>query len=620
MPIPRFSKRARAALSIAAVAVTLFAPRVAGAEPTGFIANRFEPSERGSQWFVLESLDTRGHFRPGVGVVLDYAYRPLVIRESSGEPRTALVSHMVTTHIGLTQVLFNRVRIGGNAPVVVYTDGDSGRLRGVTYAPPAEKQTVGDVRMTLDVRLFGEHDGPLTMAVGGRFWFPSGKTSSYVGEGAARGGPRVLAAGGVGSFVYAAQLGTAFSAADRVELGGTAVAGHVLSYAASAGFRADQGRVVIGPELHGSTLLSDAFAASASPLEILIGGHVSVAGFRFGTGVGSGLVGGVGAPQLRLLGNIEWSPEFALDSDGDGVPDSDDACKDVRGPWSSDRAVRGCPPVPPLDTDGDGIADAEDACMDVQGIRTNDKRTNGCVDRDGDGLMDPLDHCPFQAGPPSKDPDKNGCPERDQDADGILDEVDACPDVPGDAANKGCPPPPPPPPPPADSDHDGVLDRDDACPEDPGKPDQDPRRNGCPPAFVRGDQIRTLDQVKFRAGSALLEPGKESEAVLEAVLELLKAHPEMSKIRIEGHTDNRGDVRGNKALSEARAASVARWLVTRGIEKKRLTSKGFGIERPLDSNETEEGRLLNRRVEIHIETLEPTRGGPPTPPPGGDTR
>lgn len=598
------------------MALALAAPRVAGAEPTGFIANRFEPSERGSQWFVLESLDTRGHYRPGFGVVLDYAYRPLVIRESSGEPRTALVSHMVTTHIGVTQVMFNRVRIGGNAPLILYNDGDSGTLRGVTYSAPADNPPVGDARITMDVRLFGEHDSPITMAVGGRFWFPTGKTASYTGEGAARGGPRVLAAGGVGSFVYAAQLGTAFSAADRVELGGTAVAGHVFSYAASAGFRADQGRVVIGPELHGSTLLSDAFATRASPLEILIGGHVSVGGFRFGTGVGSGLVGGIGAPQLRLLGNIEWSPEVAVDSDGDGVPDSDDACKDVRGPWSSDRAVRGCPPVAAVDTDGDGIVDTEDACMDVQGIRTNDKRTNGCVDRDGDGLMDPLDHCPFEAGPPSQDPEKNGCPERDQDGDGILDEVDACPDVPGDAAHQGCPAPAPP----ADSDQDGILDRDDACPDDPGKPDQDAGRNGCPPAFVRGGQIRTLDQVKFRAGSAVLEPGKESDDVLEAVLALLKAHPEMSKIRIEGHTDNRGDVRGNKALSEARAGSVAKWLVGRGIERKRLTSKGYGIERPIDSNETEEGRRLNRRVEIHIETLEPIPGAPPPAPPGGSTR
>lgn len=599
---PRKSRPARpglrSAIALAFVAALSTTSETARADQAGFVGNRFEPAERGSQWFVLESLDLRGHFRPGIGATFDYAYRPLVITESSGKIRSDLVSHIVTTHIGLTQILFDRVRVGGDAPIVHYTDGEGGAVRGVAYAPPADRQTIGDARLTVDVRLFGRHDGPLTMAAGARLWIPTGSTTSYLGEGSTRLGPRFLAAGASGLFVYAAQLGATFSTADPKTLGDTPVVGQVLTYGASAGMRAEEGRVVVGPEIYGSSVLTEPFATHTSPLELLLGGHVSVGGFRFGTGVGTGLVGGVGAAQLRLLASIEWSPEIVVDTDGDNIPDSLDACKTVKGPWSSDPETRGCPSVATLDTDGDGIPDTEDACMDVQGIRTNDKRTNGCVDRDGDGLMDPLDHCPFEAGPPSKDPEQNGCPPRDQDQDGILDEVDACPDVPGDAAHKGCPPPPPP----TDRDGDGVLDPDDACPDDPGDADpNDRRRNGCPAAFVRGDQIRTLDQVKFKAGSALIETGKDSEAVLEAVLAILKAHPEMTKVRIEGHTDNRGDVRGNKALSEARAASVAKWLALHGIEKKRLESKGFGIERPIDSNDTEEGRRVNRRVEIHIE-------------------
>jgi outer membrane protein OmpA-like peptidoglycan-associated protein len=73
-------------------------------------------------------------------------------------------------------------------------------------------------------------------------------------------------------------------------------------------------------------------------------------------------------------------------------------------------------------------------------------------------------------------------------------------------------------------------------------------------------------------------------------------------VRIEGHTDNRGGAAMNLALSGRRAASVVNWLVRRGIDKSRLSSKGFGLTRPIDSNTTEEGRQNNRRVEFHIDS------------------
>jgi outer membrane protein OmpA-like peptidoglycan-associated protein len=276
----------------------------------------------------------------------------------------------------------------------------------------------------------------------------------------------------------------------------------------------------------------------------------------------------------------------------------------VRGAASTDPELNGCPPPKPVDTDGDDIPDSEDACPDVLGQRTNDPRTNGCIDRDGDGLMDPLDHCPFEAGPPSPDPMKNGCPPRDADGDGVLDDVDACVDVPGvktdDPKTNGCPAPPPPPDP--DRDHDGIANDADACPDEPGKADPDPKKNGCPTAFVRGGQIRILEQVKFKTGSAVILPGKDSEEILTAVKAILDQHPEITKLRIEGHTDNRGNARANQALSLARATAVRKWLTAHGVSEARLTSVGFGADRPIESNDTDAGRTLNRRVELHIES------------------
>jgi OmpA-OmpF porin, OOP family len=91
---------------------------------------------------------------------------------------------------------------------------------------------------------------------------------------------------------------------------------------------------------------------------------------------------------------------------------------------------------------------------------------------------------------------------------------------------------------------------------------------------------------------------------LNAVTKILDEHPEITKIGIEGHTDNRGAAAYNKRLSERRAASVVKWLVARGVAKSRLSSAGYGMERPIDSNDTDEGRQANRRVEFHIQEMD----------------
>ena len=80
----------------------------------------------------------------------------------------------------------------------------------------------------------------------------------------------------------------------------------------------------------------------------------------------------------------------------------------------------------------------------------------------------------------------------------------------------------------------------------------------------------------------------------------MKAHPELTKIRIEGHTDTTGKREKNLKLSDGRAKSVMAYLASKGIDEGRLVAKGFGQEKPLADNKTEEGRAKNRRVEIHI--------------------
>jgi outer membrane protein OmpA-like peptidoglycan-associated protein len=107
--------------------------------------------------------------------------------------------------------------------------------------------------------------------------------------------------------------------------------------------------------------------------------------------------------------------------------------------------------------------------------------------------------------------------------------------------------------------------------------------------------VVTLGDVLFSSGQAQLVEGARTS--LEEVVDLLQTEPD-KKIRVEGHTDSRGDAEANLKLSEQRAQAVVDALVSMGVDKSRITAMGMGEDFPIDSNETEEGRARNRRVDV----------------------
>lgn len=267
-------------------------------------------------------------------------------------------------------------------------------------------------------------------------------------------------------------------------------------------------------------------------------------------------------------------PKIA-DRDGDGLPDAIDRCPDDPGP----REWQGCP-----DSDGDGIPNHEDKCPQRPGPREN----QGCPwgDKDGDGVKDNIDRCPHVPGPRENE----GCPWGDKDKDGVKDNVDRCPYEPGPAGNQGCPWP--------DRDRDGVADKDDKCPDVPGLVEL----QGCPrPEYkfvvVEKKQIKIKQKIHFKFGKATIRA--VSYPILDEVAAVLRAHPKMT-VRVEGHTDNRGSKKFNLKLSRRRAAAVRMYLVEKGIGPHRLSSRGYGMSKPIESNRTNSGRAANRRVEFHI--------------------
>lgn len=134
---------------------------------------------------------------------------------------------------------------------------------------------------------------------------------------------------------------------------------------------------------------------------------------------------------------------------------------------------------------------------------------------------------------------------------------------------------------------------------------------------AEGDSIKLPGNIVFDTAKATLKEGSGSEVVLEQLRLFLLQNPRITKIRIEGHTDNVGQPADNLELSGQRALTIKRWLIAHEIPKERLIAVGFGQERPIASNATEEGKAQNRRTEFKIAELkgkpylgmDPTAGG-----------
>jgi len=188
--------------------------------------------------------------------------------------------------------------------------------------------------------------------------------------------PHLNFAGELGAFAYAGKLGFELRRSETI---GGARLGDEFLFGLAAGLRLADGRLLLGPEAYGSTVVpGGAFRTAGTPLEILFGGHFQFArDWRAGLGFGPGIVRGDGAPLFRAVASIEWAPAYndRGDRDGDGVPDGEDACPNTAGVRSTDPDKNGCPAA---DRDNDGVPDASDACPDKPGKRNPDPKKNGC--------------------------------------------------------------------------------------------------------------------------------------------------------------------------------------------------------------------------------------------------
>jgi OOP family OmpA-OmpF porin len=169
------------------------------------------------------------------------------------------------------------------------------------------------------------------------------------------------------------------------------------------------------------------------------------------------------------------------------------------------------------------------------------------------------------------------------------------------AAPTPAPPPPPPPPPPPVA----------TTPPPPPPP--------AAAVVTKGDSVQIPGEIEFDTGAANFKAGGGSDAVVDQLVAYLNdpANKKITKLRIEGHTDNTGTADGNLTLSGQRALTVKNAAVAKGVKKERLLAVGFGQTKPIGDNTTDAGRAKNRRTEFRIAEiggkkylgLDPTGGG-----------
>jgi len=532
--------------------------------------SRFRPALDSSGLFGLESTAAATPMQLTAAVTLSYANNPIAWRypDSTYAP---VVEHqlMVEPRSGLG--LFPFIDASVSLPLAPWHSAPQAGLGDIGGAGVGDLRTMVRIEMA-DVATFG-----FGTALVMELTAPLGDQERFLGAGGMTFRPRLIAA-------VPLPISMPFAGLRDLEVSGSI--GYLMrpevstaditlddEWTMQAGIEAFLPDAVVPltavVEIAAGSGVWPLFEEGHRPVELLAGARVrGPADTLYTIGAAAGLSQSIGSPSFRVVVAAAYEP-IVMDSDRDRIHDSVDACVDIPEDHDGFEDDDGCPEA---DNDRDGVEDDEDECPNEAEVYNGIYDDDGCPDEtpdaDGDGIADEKDRCPSRPEDIDTIEDEDGCPETDADGDGLLDEEDECPLQPENKDGK---------------------DDEDGCPEEPP---EDSR------VKMSGDRIEISESIQFESGKAVLLPA--SEELLTAVALLVITTEGISKIRIEGHTDSLGDADTNQRLSQERAEAVRTFLVNAGVEADILDAQGFGESKPIATNDTEEGRAANRRVEFVI--------------------
>jgi outer membrane protein OmpA-like peptidoglycan-associated protein len=533
-----------------------------------FELNSFHPASTPNDGIQLEQGQVLRSLQPSLAAVVQVDGDPLTWqREDDGSyQETAVeIERLFVVHITAAIGLFDYVQLGAQLPLYL----DKGR--------PQAGGGVGDARIIPKGAYrfpVGEHEMGVGLSL--PVSFPSGEPVSFTGEDQVAFEPRLaldLLVGKLRLIGNGALLIKKGEEQFGLKRGKEIFGGLGVQYEAVES-------LVLQAEFMLGTQIRDFFGRAATPAELLAGlMYTFPGGISLSAAGGAGLTPGIGAPDFRIIAAIGVVP----------LPFGEAREKAAAAARAKAQANR--------DDDGDGYRNADDFCPDQAEDFDDYADDDGCEDEDNDddGVRDVDDKCPLEPENRNGIDDWDGCPEHDSDGDGISDTHDKCPDTPEDKNgvkdNDGCPD--------GDSDKDGVVDADDSCPDLPESKRKGAVRDGCPDTYsVEGGLISFKRKPGFLKGQDELDGN--AIAVFTDLAAGIEHNPQWKQIGIVAHTSGVGNKAKNKRLSERRARAVLRFLISAGVAADRLVTEGAGDSAPLGPVETEEGRLMNERIEIVI--------------------
>ncbi len=565
----------------------LLAPAAVAAEEDGTVDfELFHPSLDNSGYFAVPGARTLGNLELATALWFNHSNDPVVLTSdgqrlppapgtSGGDKGDGLVDSRFRTELHVGMGFTGKASVALGLPInLAQTGTDPTDL--IRSSPRGLPSTgLGDLRVepayvplsTANNRVGVGFRVPVTL--------PTGRQDALMGSGGVQVSPGTvveLANGDVSNQEHTvrAAVHAAYSLrpADRLH---DLRFGNAFVYGAAAAVQPME-VIELVAEIHGEL---GGPQNSQAPGEAIAGIHfigADLVDVRLGGG--TGLFGGVGAPDWRVVAGITVSPSF-------------------------DPAAR--------DADGDGIADEYDKCVSEPEDPDGYQDVDGCPDNDNDAdtILDKFDECPDDPEDVDGFEDKDGCPDKDNDGDGVADFSDRCPLAPETVNDyrddDGCPDTPEY----GDRDGDGYTDRQDRCPNEAetfnGIEDDD----GCPEkgrVSVEKGAIKISERIYFETGRAEIQ--SRSHSLLDEIAQVLIANPRLKKVRIEGHTDNvpiqNAQYPSNWELASGRSIVVLKAMLAAGLTADRVSASSFADTHPVSSNDTKAGRAANRRIEIVV--------------------
>jgi outer membrane protein OmpA-like peptidoglycan-associated protein len=520
------------------------------------------------------SPETRLYVSTALGYVVNALRASTVAADAEVEERIGnLIEHQLISYFSGGIEIGERVAFGLTVPVAWVQSGGDVPVPGSPPPTPSifpvdTGSALYDVALEARALLYNDTPNAFRIGMGGSLFIPSGTFSKGGSDNRATFYLYGAAEKGFGPLLFAGSIGPHFRPLRGIDGADSRLdVGNEIRINAAAFFDLME-RFRIGGELNGMLGIAENedgestfMEPQATPWEwlgsarLLLGGDSRT--YLRGS-VGTRFSNGYGAPDLRVMVSIgRW---VLLD---DLMPEDTTHVR-FEG---KDRPER---PGADKDTDGDGFPDSIDSCPEQKEDGEEPYPGDGCPvtsDRDADGIVDLQDKCPDDPEDMDHLQDTDGCPEKDADADGVLDVRDACPLVPG--IEQG-----------------------------------DPKRDGCSARapqklVVEADkgELRLLEPIQFETGTAEIKD--VSYPLLNEVVGVMTDAPDI-RLAVHGHTDSRGSVAYNKDLSQKRARAVVTYLTSKGVAANRLEAQGFGPEKPIAPNDTDQGRARNRRVEFKI--------------------